>query len=188
MNDFEIFVLCLSGFYFLNCSSAKHSAYDSAGNTFDHDKDTLNEYRESVVELEKKMEDLEQQRWGLQNQVKNVHSLPKLVEDRARIEEMEKEVRRLKDAYAEDEKRESKNYRDEIETIEESITRQDSLLLSEATYILTQQKTVKANEEAFNNSLIDLNTARDFVSAFSVIGCGTNEHESNHSNLLFEVR
>ena len=97
MNDFEIFVLCLSGFYFLNCSSAKHSAYDSAGNTFDHDKDTLNEYRESVVELEKKMEDLEQQRWGLQNQVKNVHSLPKLVEDRARIEEMEKEVRRLKD-------------------------------------------------------------------------------------------
>jgi len=90
VNDFEIFVLCLSGFfYFLNCSSAKQSAYESAGKTFDHDKDTLNEYRDSVMELEKKLKDLEQWRWGLQNQVENVHSLPKLVEDRARIEEME---------------------------------------------------------------------------------------------------
>ena len=108
----------------------------------------------------------------------NVHSLLKLVEDRTHIEEMEKEVRRLKDAYAEDAKRESKNYRDEIATIEESITRQDASLLSEATYILTQENPVKAIEEAFNSSLLALSTACAFVSTFSVIGCGTNEHES----------
>ena len=83
MNDFEIFVLCLSGFYFLNCS--KQSAYESAGKTFDHDKDTLNEYRDSIMELENKLKDLEQRNWGLQHQVENVHSLPKLVEDCARI-------------------------------------------------------------------------------------------------------
>mmetsp|Transcript_19663 Transcript_19663/g.29796 ORF Transcript_19663/g.29796 Transcript_19663/m.29796 type:complete len:132 (+) Transcript_19663:320-715(+) len=88
------------------------------------------------------------------------------------------EVRCLKDAYAEDARRESKNYRDYIATIEESITRQDASLPSKATYILTQENTVKANEEAFINPLIALNTARDFVFSFSVIGCGTNEHES----------
>ena len=85
-------------------------------------------------------------------------------------------------------KRESKNHREEIEIIEEDPKRQEILLVSEAQYVLTLQETMKANEERRKNSRTALETARDFVCGFSVIGCGGNELDSTcaleDSNLL----
>ena len=85
-------MLCLSEFYFLNRSSAKQSANSSAELTCDHDKDTLIEYKVIVTEFENKLGDLEERRAGLETQVANVQSLPRLVQDRARIEEMKEEL------------------------------------------------------------------------------------------------
>ena len=85
-------------------------------------------------------------------------------------------------------KRESKNHREEIEIIEEETKRQEILLVSEAQYVLTLQETMKANEERRKNSRTALETARDFVCGFNVIGCGGNELDSTcaleDSNLL----
>ena len=171
-------MLCLSEFYFLNRSSAKQSANFSVEKTCDHDKDTLNEYRDNVMELEKKLDDLEERRAGLETQVANVQYLPRLVQRRARIEELKEEIHREEEEYAVDLKRESKNHREEIQIIEEDSKRQERSLVSEAHHVLTLQETMKGNEERRKNSLTALETARDFVCGFSVIGCGGNELDS----------
>ena len=62
--------------------------------------------------------------------------------------------------------------------IEEDLKRQDLSLVSEAKHVLTLQDTVKANEETRKNSWTGLETARDFVYGFNVIGCGGNELDS----------
>ena len=164
-------MLCLSEFYFLNRSSAKQSANSSAELTCDHDKNTLIEYKEMVKELEKKLDELEERRAGLETQVANVQYLPRLVQRRARIEELKEELHREEEGYAVDLKRESKNHREEIEIIEEDSKRQEMSLVSEARYVLTLQETMKANEERRKNSQTALETARDF-------GCGGNELDS----------
>ena len=181
-------MLCLSEFYLLNRSSAKQSANSSAELTCDRDKDTLIEYKVMVTELEYKLVDLEERRAGLETQVANVQYLPRLVQGRTRIEELKEELHREEEEYAADLKRESKNHREEIEIIEEDSKRQEILLVSEAQYVLTLQETMKANEERRKNSRTALETARDFVCGFSVIGCGGNELDSTcaleDSNLL----
>ena len=128
-------MLCLSEFYFLNRSSAKQSANSSAELTCDHDKNTLIEYKEMVKELEKKLDELEERRAGLETQVANVQYLPRLVQRRARIEELKGELHREEEEYAADLKRESKNHRKEIEMIEEDSKHQEILLVSEARYV-----------------------------------------------------
>lgn len=128
--------------------------------------------------LENKLGDLEERRAGLETQVSNVQSLPRLVQDHARIEEMKKELHRLEEGYTANLKRESKNYREEIAIIEEDSKHQDLLLFSEAKYVLTLQETVKANEETRKNSLTALETARYLVCGFSVIGCRGNGLDS----------
>ena len=124
------------------------------------------------------MEHLEGQRAGLETQVANVKCLPGLVKDRARIAEVKKELHRLEEEYAENEERESKKYKEEMAIIEEDLKRQDLSLVSEAKHVLTLQETVKANEETRKNSWTGLETARDFVCGFNVIGCGGNELDS----------
>ena len=182
-------LLCLlSEFYFLNRSSAKQSANSSDELTCDHDKNTLIEYKDMVKELEHKLVDLEERRAGLETQVANVQYLPRLVQGRTRIEDLKEELHREEEEYAANLKRESKNHREEIEIIEEDPKRQEILLVSEAQYVLTLQETMKANEERRKNSRTALETARDFVCGFNVIGCGGNELDSTcaleDSNLL----
>ena len=89
-----------------------------------------------------------------------------------------KELHRLEEEYAENEERESKKYKEEMAIIEEDLKRQDLSLVSEAKHVLTLQETVKANEETRKNSWTGLETARDFVCGFNVIGCGGNELDS----------
>ena len=80
-----------------------------------------------VKELEKKLVDLEERRAGLETQVANVQYLPRLVQGRARIEELKEELHREEEEYAANLKRESKNHREEIEIIEEDSKRQHTI-------------------------------------------------------------
>ena len=66
---------------------------------------TLIEYKDMVKVLENKLVDLEEQRAGLETQVANVQYLPRLVQGRARIEELKEELHREEEEYAVDLKR-----------------------------------------------------------------------------------
>ena len=124
-----------TGLFFLNWSLAKESVVISDAETCERDRETLTEFKVESKQLKEKLLLLEGQRADLQTQVENVHSLPGLAKDRARIEDAEKRLRRLEEIYEEKMEHASQKHRDQIAKVNKELERQVGLFEQECKHV-----------------------------------------------------